>query len=244
MTSTINVIRECVFCGQTFMAKTTFTQYCSKTCNNRDYKKKKRIEKIDQSDDKFIRNQRVKLQLIEAKSFLKISELGLLLGLSRGSIYKLIHSGILPIIKVGSRTLIEKSVIQEVFKSNKLVTKTTSEAFEPISEFYTTNDIEDKYGIKYGYLYQLIRKYRIPFTNHASRLIVSKIHFDRFMDKRNHKIDSVQDYVKVRDLMIEYGLNRDQVYRRIRSYKIPSKKVGGIHFICKKSFDEVLKPLI
>ena len=73
---------------------------------------------------------------------------------------------------------------------------------------------------------------------------MSKPHFDSFINKRNKIVHSDGAFVKVRDLMSEYGLNRDQVYRRIKCYKIPSKKVGGIQFICKKSFDDVVKPLI
>lgn len=243
MTSTILALRECTNCGKLFTAHTTFTKYCSKTCNNRDYKKRKRIEKLTDSDDQLIAKRSIQYRLLEMKPFLKISELSVLLGISRGSVYNLIQTGVLPVIKIGARTLIDRKSINEVFTSEHKNTPSIVQ-HDPIAEFYTTKDIEEQFGIKYGYLYQLLRKYNIPNVNRESRLIVSKPHFDSFINKRNKIVHSDGAFVKVRDLMAEYGLNRDQVYRRIKCYKIPSKKVGGIQFICKKSFDDVVKPLI
>jgi hypothetical protein len=45
MSSNITVQKACEFCGQKFTAKTLFTRYCSKRCNNRHYKQLVREKK-------------------------------------------------------------------------------------------------------------------------------------------------------------------------------------------------------
>lgn len=49
MSSNIQISRLCDYCGNSFIAKTTVTRICSKTCNSRFYKRKKREEKMIKS---------------------------------------------------------------------------------------------------------------------------------------------------------------------------------------------------
>ncbi|HMW40068.1 MAG TPA: hypothetical protein PKD57_11745, partial [Saprospiraceae bacterium] len=46
MSSNIKIPKFCQYCGQAFVAQTTTTRYCSKTCNSRHYKQLKREEKV------------------------------------------------------------------------------------------------------------------------------------------------------------------------------------------------------
>ena len=49
MSSNIRVQKICEYCGEEFTAKTTQTRYCSHNCNSRDYKARKKAEKIERS---------------------------------------------------------------------------------------------------------------------------------------------------------------------------------------------------
>ena len=46
MSSNIRISKICQHCGQEFVAKTTVTKFCSDNCAKRNYKKRKREEKI------------------------------------------------------------------------------------------------------------------------------------------------------------------------------------------------------
>lgn len=50
MSSNIKVTRHCSYCENLFVARTTFTKYCSAQCNKRHYKLKQREEKVLKSD--------------------------------------------------------------------------------------------------------------------------------------------------------------------------------------------------
>ena len=91
MSSNIRINRICSYCNQIFVAKTFTTKYCSHTCNQRDYNKKSKEEKLRQSKEEFSTQSKVsKLkkttapfdkEQLKAKSYLSISEVCVLLNM-------------------------------------------------------------------------------------------------------------------------------------------------------------------
>src|SRR5688572_8036945 len=49
MSTNIRVKKVCIYCNQPFIAKTTFTKFCSRNCNNRYYKEKKKEDKVTET---------------------------------------------------------------------------------------------------------------------------------------------------------------------------------------------------
>ena len=51
------------------------------------------------------------------------------------------------------------------------------------------------------------------------------------MQRRSKERKRIRNGASVADLMVEYKLSRDQVYRKTSRYEIPKKKMGttGIH---------------
>jgi len=118
MTSNLLIQKNCIFCGGVFTAKTLHTRYCSKECNRKHYKKSKREEQIKEylepDNKKSTNDAEVALQ-VQAKEFLSVQETALLLGSSRRTIERLIAKGKLHATKVGSRTIISRSRINQLF---------------------------------------------------------------------------------------------------------------------------------
>ena len=115
MSSNIRIQKTCDFCTASFTAKTTVTQFCSDTCAKKAYKKRKRDEKIEVS----IRREIEKTSfdpIISLKEFLSIDETCQLLGASRWTIYRMINKGGLKVGKLGSRTIIKREEIDNLFK--------------------------------------------------------------------------------------------------------------------------------
>ena len=114
MSSNIRIEKKCAFCGGDFTAKTTVTQFCSDNCAKRSYKKRKREGKILNAID---RDQLANPfnPIIKQKEFLSIDETCQLVGASRWTIYRLIDKGLLKAAKLGSRTIVPRKEIDNLF---------------------------------------------------------------------------------------------------------------------------------
>lgn len=242
MSSNITVTRKCIECGNLFTAKTTVTQFCSAKCNKRNYKKRKRNEKVLTTENALFNAVKTDYNILEAKPFLKITELSKILNVSRSTIYNLINNGTIPIVKVGNRTLIKKEDVEHVFQSRQVIK--TEQPKPVITTYYTSNEAQFQYNISYHWLYQLIRRHTIPFTYHGTLLIISKPHLDNLMERRIKERKKISDWSSVSELMEEYKLSRDQIYLRTKKYGVPKKKKGRQVFISKKHFDEIMNPVI
>lgn len=116
--SRIEIEKTCYYCKQKFIAKTLTTKYCSHKCNSRHYKQRKREEKLNSYTEEQINkpnDQLVKVDL-KHKEYLSISETGLLIGLSRRSIYRLIQNQKLQVYKFGTRTILKRTDVDKLFE--------------------------------------------------------------------------------------------------------------------------------
>lgn len=115
MSSNMRLDKTCVFCNNPFVAKTTTTQYCSDNCAKRAYKKRIRDEKITQTIEQE-NKKRPYNPVVKDKEFLSINEVCMLLGASRWTVYRLVDSGKVKAAKLGRKTLIQRSEIDNLFK--------------------------------------------------------------------------------------------------------------------------------
>ena len=131
MSSTIKLPKFCNHCGKAFIAQKTTTQFCGHPCASRAYKQRKREEKVNTE----FKNQQSKIvsaaqavtsEALQApqvgnqtnlrdKEFLSIVEVAALLGASRWTIQRMIKSKRLPVAKLGSRTIIKRTAIDNLF---------------------------------------------------------------------------------------------------------------------------------
>ena len=116
MSTNIEVQRICEYCGKEFTAKTTKTRYCSHACNSRAYKASVKNLKIELSNVQTQRIKSVPIEELNAKPFLNINETSKLLGISRRTVYRMLERGELFTGKVGKRTIIKRSDIDNLFK--------------------------------------------------------------------------------------------------------------------------------
>jgi excisionase family DNA binding protein len=115
MSSNIYLQKICQECSQEFTARTTVTKYCGDLCAKRAYKKRKRSEKIAESNQETELQKIQPLLVLKEKTYLSINETVVLLGLSRRTLYRLIGKGQLQADKVGGRTLIQRKNIERIF---------------------------------------------------------------------------------------------------------------------------------
>jgi len=131
MSSNIKIPKFCQYCGQAFVAQTTTTRYCSKTCNSRHYKQKKREEKVQAAlqQEMSTPSQMEQMQTLQTlpikvgnhvnlreKEFLSVQEAADLVGASRWTIQRMIKREQIKVGKLGRRTIIPRTEIDNLFK--------------------------------------------------------------------------------------------------------------------------------
>jgi len=233
----IEIQRICQHCNIKFIAKRTTTKYCSVTCNSRAYKKKKRDEKINTSNKETISIINQPLEQLKAKEFLSIADTSRLLGISRRTIYRMIDRKELPIAKFGNRTIIKRVDIDNHF--NKPLPIRVKKEPQPVTEFYTLKEVEEKHHIKYGRLNTIIKENNIPKTLYNGRLRVSKPHLDRYFKKVREDVSTIEEWYSIAEAMEKHELSRDQVYSRVHDNNIPKQRLGKYIRISKMHFDEL-----
>jgi len=120
MSSTFKVQRVCEYCGNEFTAQTSVTRFCSLKCASRSYKQRKRENKIgraveETNQQKILSASDIQLEVIKQKDFLSIKDAYTLLGVSERTFYRLMKEGTIQATKLGRRTIIKRSVIDNLF---------------------------------------------------------------------------------------------------------------------------------
>jgi len=120
MSSNIRINKICKHCGEVFVAKTFKTQFCSHSCNSKDYKKREKIRKIEESQEEYksdlknSKSQSMNMEELKSKIYLSIAEVCLLVGMSDSTIRKFVKEGRLKTIRLGKKHLILKSQIENL----------------------------------------------------------------------------------------------------------------------------------
>lgn len=123
MSSNLKIPKVCQQCGNSFVAKTTVTKYCSTLCASRACKKRKREEKIQAALNETKTElqgtqtlQSLQTDNIQSKQFLSVKEAAKLLGASRWTIQRMIQREQIKVGKLGRRTIIPRTEIDNLFK--------------------------------------------------------------------------------------------------------------------------------
>jgi len=120
MSSNIRINRICKYCGEVFVAKTFKTQFCSHSCNSKDYKKREKIRRMEEfkeeykSDLKNSKSESMNMEELKSKIYLSIAEVCLLVGMSDSTIRNFVKEGRLKTIRLGKKYLILKSQIENL----------------------------------------------------------------------------------------------------------------------------------
>lgn len=117
MSSNITIERTCEFCGQKFTARTLFTRYCSKPCNNRHYKQlsKEKKSKILGIQLTTTETSPTEILINTSQDYFEVHEAARIMRISIRTLYRLIAMKKLKKKKILSRTVILKEDIKMFF---------------------------------------------------------------------------------------------------------------------------------
>lgn len=115
MSSTIETVRICQECSKRFTAKTTQTRFCCLKCNRRNYKKRVRQGKVEQSEKETVEKRQITKSDVSSKSYLSVRDACSLLTISRTTLWRLIGDRKIKSVKLGRRIVISRSSIDKLF---------------------------------------------------------------------------------------------------------------------------------
>ena len=91
------ITRQCKVCGETFVAKTIESWYCTPKCSKIAWKRRKDEEQRLQRLDEVVK------KIPKSKEYITVPEAYALFGISKETLYRLIRKGTIPSVNAGER---------------------------------------------------------------------------------------------------------------------------------------------
>ena len=232
-TSKFKVLRTCEFCGKEFYAQKVSTRYCSKRCNELAYKQRRRQRQITEAEARVLQKP---MEEVGNKEFLSLQDASVLFGITKRSVYNLIYNGVLQAFKFSSRmTFVRKADIEIMFEGH-LYTKKVKPERKPITEFYTTKEIQEKFGVSEAWVFKLAKEKKIPKVLHHGKTYWSKQHVEKHFAKHIEN-NSIVEWYSVQDMMEKFNMTTSAVYCFVSKFNIPKKKIKTSVYYSKQHVD-------
>ena len=232
-TSKFRVLRTCEFCGKEFYAQKVTTRFCSRRCNELAYKQRRRQRQITEAEARVLQKP---IEEVGNKEFLSLQDASVLFGITKRSVYNLIYNGVLQAFKFSSRmTFVRKADIEIMFEGH-LYTKKVKPERKPITEFYTTKEIQEKFGVSEAWVFKLAKEKKIPKVLHHGKTYWSKQHVDKHFAKHIEN-NSIVEWYSVQDMMEKFNMTTSAVYCFVSKFNIPKKKIKTSVYYSKQHVD-------
>ncbi len=154
-------------------------------------------------------------------------------GVKDSWIYKVVAENNVPKTIIRGKAYFSKSHIDRLFSSRK-------ENLE-ITEWYSVEEIHEKYGMTLSAIYTLVSKIGIPKRKEGPKVYYSKYHFD--VAKGAKSAEDVE-FISVPEAMGKYSLTRDQLYHYVKTYKITKLRCGKYVKLNVKELEALFNPEI
>lgn len=154
-------------------------------------------------------------------------------GVKDSWIYKVVAENNVPKTILRGKAYFSKAHIDRLFSARK--------ENPEITEWYSVEDIQAKYGMTLSAIYSLVSKVGIPKRKEGSKVYYSKYHFD--VAKGTKSAEDVE-FISVADAMEKYSLTRDQLYHYVKTYKITKLRCGRFVKLNAKELAELFNPKI
>ncbi|WP_301196872.1 helix-turn-helix domain-containing protein [uncultured Duncaniella sp.] len=235
MSSNIEIIKKCKWCGNEFVARKTTTEYCSHRCSGLAYKERKRQAKLQEFKAEYSTRLEGKVE-IEKLEFLSPTQVCRLLGVSRATIYRYFADNAIATVQFKGKTLVRRQDIDLLFEKGHKYLKREKPGREPITEFYTSKEVQEKYGVSNSGMYKIAEREGWPKTQSRGKTLWSRSHVDRYFANQQPK-EEISEWYTVADIQAKYGMTLSAIYTLVSKEGIPKKKQGNYVMYSKYHFD-------
>ncbi|MCM1522776.1 MAG: helix-turn-helix domain-containing protein [Muribaculaceae bacterium] len=108
-----------------------------------------------------------------------------------------------------------------------------------ITEWHTTTEIQEKFGMTLSAIYCIVSRERVPKKKENNQTFYSKIHFDK---AKGIEVDDGPLYYTYQEAMEKYNMTRDQIHHYLKAYDITRVKKGKFTYFSRKEFDNLMAP--
>ena len=234
MASNIDIQKKCEWCGKLFIAHKTTTRCCSHRCANLAYKERTRQKRV--SEFQTMVNQQIEKEDCIDKDFFTPSEAAKYIGISRATFYRYLETNLIKSVQLKRKTIIRKRDIEALFDNASPYKKHLPRSKQSITDFYTTAEIKEKFGVKESWIYEIAKENNIPRTFNRGRTYWSKKHIDSYFAKKAPDA-SITEWYSVAELQEKFGMTLSAIYTFVYKNVIPKRKEGKMVYYSKKHFD-------
>ena len=234
MASNIDIQKKCEWCGKLFIAHKTSTRCCSHRCANLAYKERTRQKRV--SEFQTMVNQQIEIEDCIDKDFFTPSEAAKYIGISRATFYRYLETNLIKSVQLKRKTIIRKRDIEALFDNASPYKKHLPRSKQSITDFYTTAEIKEKFGVKESWIYEIAKEHNIPRTFNRGRTYWSKKHIDSYFAKKAPDA-SITEWYSVAELQEKFGMTLSAIYTFVYKNVIPKRKEGKMVYYSKKHFD-------
>lgn len=235
MSSNLEIIKKCKWCGKEFVARKTTTEYCSHRCSGLAYKERKRQAKLSEFKAEYSTQIEGKIE-IEKLEFLSPTQACRLLGVSRATIYRYFADNAIATVQFKGKTLVRRQDIDKLFETGYKYLKREKPVREPITEFYTSNEVQEKFGVSNSGMYKIAEREGWPKTQSRGKTLWSRNHVDRYFANQQPK-EEINEWYTAADIQAAYGMTLSAIYTLVSKEGIPKKKHGNYVMYSKYHFD-------
>ena len=176
------------------------------------------------------------IENVKDKEYLSFAQAGKLLGLSRQAVYNMVKAGNLKASKISSRLSFIRRVDIDAMLENRPYKTLHPKDTVPITDFYTTAEIKEKFGVKESWIYEIAKEHNIPRTFNRGRTYWSKKHIDSYFAKKAPDA-SITEWYSVAELQEKFGMTLSAIYTFVYKNVIPKRKEGKMVYYSKRHFD-------
>ncbi|WP_290453003.1 helix-turn-helix domain-containing protein [Duncaniella muris] len=159
-----------------------------------------------------------------------------LLGVCHVTIYNYINRGVIKVWKLKRKTLIRRADVDSLFSVLDIQSTQVKNPSAPITDFYTSKEIQEKYGVSNSGMYKIAEREGWPKTQSRGKTLWSRSHVDRYFANQQPK-EEINEWYTAADIQAAYGMTLSAIYTLVSKEGIPKKKQGNYVMYSKYHFD-------
>ena len=212
--------KRCQWCGKVFMAQKVTTRYCCHRCNERAYKQRLREQKAQNFEEQKA-TELPTVGVLGDKPYLSPSDVALLLGVSRATVYRSLASGEIKSLQYKRKCIIRRADLEKLF-DDAAPYKRRSYTYKSARQDYTMADITKKYNITRKVAKGRLDKLGILPVVVSRNTYYNKEAVDAGFAELLETFD-YDSYYTAQQIMDNFAMTKVAVMSFVKRHKIPRK---------------------
>ena len=238
MTGKFEYQKVCKFCGNTFTAQKSTTSYCSVTCAKRGNKAAKRKERLQLESEEIQERNR---QNLLSQDNLSLTDAAALLGISRPTLYNLLQTKNIELLRISKRTIRVKradllNLYQKYATSIAPINTPIAEINKTKEEYIGISEALQQFKISLTWFYRKIKTAEIQPIIINGKTLYPLNPLKKLFAKKQYT--EIAEWYTVSEIVEKFGVRKEYVYEHSSNHKLPRKKQGREVLISKYHWDK------